>query len=136
MISSSPTASDGNDGNAVANLTYRVTSLYSGRDAVLGASAGLKHFGARRLGRSGLALDPVSGKDNVWQVDCSGFFSPTISGLDIHSAYFETPETVSLIGDILSGLDRTVLQSLGRTQGGLWPPKPTASSAAPTPALP
>jgi len=108
-----PTASDGNDGNAVANLTYRITSLYSGRDAVLGASAGLKHFGARRLGRSGLANYPPQGKDNVWQVDCSSFFPESISGMDIHSAYFETKETVSLMADILTGLDRTVLEKLG-----------------------
>ncbi len=118
-----PGASDGTDGDAVANLTYRVSSLYSGRDAVLGASAGLKHFGVRRLGRSGLASDPVPGKDNVWQVDCSSFFPATVSGLNIHSAYFETAETISLIGDILSGLDRGVLDELGRTQGGVWPPK-------------
>src|SRR5882762_6751960 len=51
-------ASDGTDGDAIANLTYRVTAFYSGRDAVLGASAGLKHFGTRRLGRSGLASCP------------------------------------------------------------------------------
>src|SRR5207253_703964 len=43
-------ASDGSDGDAIANLTYRITGLFSGRDAVLGASAGLKHFGVRRLG--------------------------------------------------------------------------------------
>jgi len=42
--------SDASDGIAVANLTYRITALYSGRDAVLGASAGLKH-----LARAGLA---------------------------------------------------------------------------------
>ena len=47
-------APDNNDGNAIANFTYRITALYSGRDSVLGASAGLKHFGMRRLGRSGL----------------------------------------------------------------------------------
>ena len=49
--------SDSSDGSAIDNLTYRITALYSGRDAVLGASAGLKHFGTRRLGRSGLALE-------------------------------------------------------------------------------
>ena len=49
-----PNASDGSDGNALANLTYAITALYSGRDAVLGASADA-YFGTRRLGRSGLA---------------------------------------------------------------------------------
>ena len=51
-------APDNSDGNAIVNFTYRITALYSGRDAVLGASAGLKHFGTRRLGRSGLAHRP------------------------------------------------------------------------------
>src|SRR6266404_2044697 len=81
-------SSDGTDGDAVANLTYRITALYSGRDAVLGASAGLKHFGVRRLGRSGLASCPPLGKDNIWEVDCSSFFPPAVGGMDIHSAYF------------------------------------------------
>jgi len=49
---------DNHDGAAVVNLTYRTTALYSRRDAVSGASAGLKHFGTRRLGRSDLATDP------------------------------------------------------------------------------
>jgi hypothetical protein len=51
-------APDNNDGNAVANLTYRITALYSGRDSVLGASAGLKHFGMRCLVRAGLSNRP------------------------------------------------------------------------------
>jgi esterase/lipase superfamily enzyme len=117
-----PGSSDGQDGNAVAYLTYRITSLYSGRDAVLGASAGLKHFGARRLGRSGLAISPPTGKDNVWQVDCSRFFPESVSGLSIHSAYFGTKETVALMGDILTGIDRGVLETLGKTKGQAWPP--------------
>src|SRR5438132_1477845 len=78
-------APDNNDGNAVANLTYRITALYSGRDSVLGASAGLKHFGMRRLGRTGLSkrpplADPASPTDNVWDVDCSSFFPPEVDG--------------------------------------------------------
>jgi len=58
------------------NLTYRITALYSGRDAVLGASAGLKHFGVRRLGRSGLAVNPPT----MWTMSGSGllqFFRPS-----------------------------------------------------------
>jgi esterase/lipase superfamily enzyme len=50
-------APDNNDGNAIANLSYRITALYSGRDAVLGMSAGLKHSG--RAGSGDLA----------WQTD-------------------------------------------------------------------
>jgi esterase/lipase superfamily enzyme len=119
-----PTAPDGNDGNAVANLTYRISVLYSGRDAVLGASAGLKHFGTRRLGRSGLTQCPPTGKDNVWKVDCSSFFPATVGAMDIHSAYFVTKETLSLMSDILTGLDRSVLDAMGLTQGTAWPPPP------------
>jgi esterase/lipase superfamily enzyme len=125
-------SSDGTDGNAVSNLSYRVTSLYSGRDAVLGASAGLKHFGVRRLGRSGLAFDPPTDKDNVWEVDCSTFFPPEISGMAIHSAYFDNADTLSLIRSVLRGVDRTVLANLGRTMGSAWPriPVPSLSPAA------
>jgi esterase/lipase superfamily enzyme len=115
-------ASDGSDGDAVANLTYRVTSLYSGRDAVLGASAGLKHFGTRRLGRSGLAVRPPAGKDNVWDVDCSGFFPASVAGMDIHGAYFDNAGVLKLLGDILRGIDRSVLDSTGATKGNAWLP--------------
>src|SRR5215472_14090057 len=117
-------ASDGSDGDAMANLIYRITALYSGRDAVLGASAGLKHFGVRRLGRSGLAVRPPTDKDNVWDVDCSSFFPGSVGGMDIHSAYFDTPESVALIRNILRGLDRSVLETLGQTEGSSWPPGP------------
>lgn len=116
-----PDADDGSDGNAIANLTYRITALYSGRDAVLGASAGLKHFGTRRLGRSGLARRPATGKDNIWDVDCGGFFPASVEGMSIHDAYFGPYGTIPLIRDILRGLDRNVLESLGRTKGTLWP---------------
>ena len=119
-------ASDGSDGDAVANLTYRITALYSGRDAVLGASAGLKHFGVRRLGRSGLAVYPPRGKDNVWGIDCSSFFPDSVGAMQIHSAYFGPYGTLPLMQDILRGLDRAVLESLGRTKGRVWPPAPPA----------
>ncbi|SRR5579862_144010 len=121
-------AEDNADGNAIANLTYRVTALYSGRDAVLGASAGLKHFGARRLGRAGLANRPPvvvqpPATDNVWDVDCSSFFPPNVSGVDIHGAYFVTDGVIDLMRQILRGIDRGVLDATGATQGGAWPPK-------------
>jgi esterase/lipase superfamily enzyme len=38
---------DGSDGDTIANLTYRITALYTGRDSTLGLSAGFKHFGKR-----------------------------------------------------------------------------------------
>lgn len=103
------------DGDAIANLTYRATALYSGKDPVLGVSAGLKHFGKRRLGRSGIDHDfPVP--DNVWDIDCSAFFTPqTVKHYPqgVHSAYFEVPKTVTLIRQLLQGIDRTVLVSEG-----------------------
>jgi esterase/lipase superfamily enzyme len=104
------------DGDAIANLTYRVTALYSGKDPVLGMSAGLKHFGKRRLGRSGIDRD-FAVSDNVWDVDCSRFFtSATVKNfpLGVHSAYFELEDTtIKLIRDLLRGVDRTVLVEEG-----------------------
>jgi esterase/lipase superfamily enzyme len=117
-------SSDGTDGDALANLTYRVTALYSGRDAVLGASAGLKHFGTRRLGRAGLAVRPPTDKDNVWDIDCSGFFPDSVGGMDIHSAYFGSGKTMLLMRDILRGIDRSVLEAQGRTKGTAWSAAP------------
>ena len=126
-------AEDATDGEAVANLSYRVTSLYSGRDDVLGCSAGLKHFGTRRLGRSGLATRPPleadgTRRDNVWDIDCSSFFAPSVGGMDIHGAYFVTAGTLALMRQILRGVDRGVLDQLGLTQGQAWPP-PVAAAA-------
>ena len=108
------------NGEGIANLTYRVTALYSGRDAVLGASAGLKHFGKRRLGRSGLDRTlPVP--DNVWDIDCSQLIAATVSGLDVHSSYFNTKESncYGLIGELLKGIDRSVLVAQGLVPAAL-----------------
>jgi esterase/lipase superfamily enzyme len=120
-------SADASDGTAVANLSYRITALFSGRDDVLGASAGLKHFGTRRLGRSGLAHRPPgesdgTARDNVWDLDCSSFFPATVTGMEIHGAYFKTQGTLDLMREILKGTDRTVLDSLGLTKGKAWPP--------------
>jgi len=124
-------APDNNDGQAIVNLTYRITALYSGRDAVLGMSAGLKHFGARRLGRSGLAHDPPQVSqppetDNVWEVDCSSFFPNAVTGNEIHGAYFgseHAPEgTIELMRKILRGMDRGVLEKTGATKSDKWRP--------------
>jgi esterase/lipase superfamily enzyme len=115
-------APDNDDGAAMANLTYRITGLYSGRDAVLGASAGLKHFGTRRLGRSGLATRPPlvtapPQTDNVWDVDCADFFpSDKVTAVNVHGAYFYTPDTIELIRQILRGIDRGVLEKSGATR--------------------
>jgi esterase/lipase superfamily enzyme len=106
---------DKSDGDAIANLTYRITALFSGRDPVLGLSAGVKHFGKRRLGRSGLDRNfPLP--DNVWDVDCSTLFKP--SERDIHSGYFKEPKVIELMRQVLRGIDRTVLVSSGVAPGG------------------
>lgn len=100
---------DKSDGDALANLTYRITAFYTGLDQVLGASAGLKHFGKRRLGRSGLDRT-VSEPDNVWDIDCTPFFANDgRDGINIHSAYFDDPEVLNLMRQVLRGVDRTVL---------------------------
>src|SRR6266576_4749938 len=96
------------DGSLVANLCYRIGALYTGRDAVLGASAGLKHFGKRRLGRSGLA-DSTAVYDNVFDVDVTGLLPEDAT--NIHSAVFEHPETRELLRLILIGRDRKLLDS-------------------------
>ena len=100
-------SSDKSDGDAVANLTYRVSALFSGRDSVLGMSAGLKHFGKRRLGRAGLDPD-VPTPDNVWDRDCSRLIPA--GSKNVHSAYFEAPRTIELMRQILRGVDRNVIR--------------------------
>lgn len=98
---------DKSDGDAISNLTYRVTALYSGRDATLGVSAGLKHFGKRRLGRSGLDTSkPLP--DNVWDIDCSHLAPADI--FSTHSSYFENTVTMELMKQILAGTDRTIIR--------------------------
>lgn len=101
-------------GEGMANLSYRIAALYTGRDSVLGMSAGLKHFGKRRLGRTG--LDPkVDQPDNVCDLDCSTLFPKDES--NIHSAYFWTKGTQEVMRDLLRGEDRDIvlerIKSLG-----------------------
>jgi esterase/lipase superfamily enzyme len=98
------------DGEGLANLSYRITALYTGRDGVLGASAGLKHFGKRRLGRAGLDRT-CAVPDNVWDIDCTALLAASVNGLDIHGEYFNTKETKSwsLLRGILEGNDRGIL---------------------------
>lgn len=89
------------DGSLMANLCYRIGALYTGLDQVLGASAGLKHFGARRLGRSGLADEQVW--SNVFDLDVSKLVAGQQS---IHSAVFDSPAALALVERILRGVDR------------------------------
>src|SRR5262245_8601931 len=90
------------DGSLMANLCYRIGALYTGLDQVLGASAGLKHFGARRLGRSGFA-DPNNVWGNVFELDVSKLITGENA---IHSAVFDSPAALSLVERILRGVDR------------------------------
>jgi len=108
------------DGEGLANLSYRITALYTGRDNVLGGSAGLKHFGKRRLGRSGLDRTyPVP--DNVWDIDCSSILDPAVGGIDIHSEYFAPAEATcyELMRAILQGVDRSILIDSGLVPASL-----------------
>jgi len=89
------------DGSLMANVCYRIAALYTGLDQVLGASAGLKHFGTRRLGRSGLA-DRTAVWDNVFDIDVS----KVIKDENIHSSVFESPKALTLVEEILRGRDR------------------------------
>lgn len=92
---------DTSDGSLMANLCYRIGALYTGLDNVLGASAGLKHFGKRRLGRSGLA-DPNNVFDNVFAEDVSAL----IIRKNIHSAVFDSPKAMDYLEGVLRGIDR------------------------------
>jgi esterase/lipase superfamily enzyme len=108
------------DGEGLANLSYRITALYTGRDDVLGASAGLKHFGKRRLGRAGLDRTyPLP--DNVWDIDCTSILNPATGGLQIHGEYFAPPEAGSynLMRAILQGIDRSILVKSNLVPGAL-----------------
>jgi esterase/lipase superfamily enzyme len=96
------------DGSLMANLCYRIGALYTGRDEVLGASAGLKHFGKRRLGRSGLAA-PADVYDNVFDLDVTTLLPKTAS--NIHSAVFEYASTLKLLRSVLTGRDRSLVAS-------------------------
>ena len=91
------------------------------KQELLGASAGIKHFGTRRLGRSGLAVRPPTGTDNVWDVDCSSFFPPDVNTWLIHGAYFYHDGTLALMRQVLRGIDRDVLDATGALEGDLWP---------------
>jgi esterase/lipase superfamily enzyme len=110
LFRSGETVSHG-DGEGLANLSYRITALYTGHDDVLGSSAGLKHFGKRRLGRSGLDRS-YAPPDNVWDVDCSEWLG-FANGIAVHGAYFDpkAKEVYQLMRGILQGTDRRVLMS-------------------------
>jgi hypothetical protein len=74
------------NGEGIANLTYRVTALYSGRD-----------------------------------IDCSQLIAATVGGLGVHSSYFDPAESncYGLMGELLRGIDRSVLISQGLVPSAL-----------------
>ena len=94
------------DGSLMANLCYRIAALYTGLDSVLGMSAGLKHFGTRRLGRSGLA-DPLGVWDNVFEFDVTNYINR--DDTSIHSAVFDSPPAIAIVENILRGVDRNYI---------------------------
>jgi esterase/lipase superfamily enzyme len=118
------------DGSLMANLCYRIAALYTGLDQVLGMSAGLKHFGTRRLGRSGLA-DPGNVWDNVFEFDVSNYIDTHDS---IHSAVFDSAPAIALVRNILRGVDRRFIASGVAPYAQPAPPAPIPMPAAAAPA--
>jgi len=118
------------DGEGIANLSYRATAFYSGRDPVLGVSAGLKHFLKRRLGRSGLDRTAAPGHpatpDNIWDTDCTPFLT-NVPTEEVHGGYFDSikaPAVLRLMRQVLRGVDRGVLVADGvASQNSWWPNK-------------
>jgi esterase/lipase superfamily enzyme len=98
---------DSSDGSLMSNLCYRIGALYTGLDNVLGASAGLKHFGKRRLGRSGFA-DAKNVYDNVFEEDVTDL----IVKKNIHSAVFDSPKAMDLLENVLRGHDREFIRKV------------------------
>jgi esterase/lipase superfamily enzyme len=94
------------DGSLMANLCYRIAALYTGLDAVLGMSAGLKHFGTRRLGRSGLS-DRTKVFDNVFDFDITAYINR--GDASIHSAVFDSTPAIDIVENILRGIDRNYI---------------------------
>ena len=67
----------------------------------------------------------LAATDNVWDVDCSSFFPPGVTGENIHGAYFGidgvTDGTIELMRQILRGIDCGVLNAFGATTGSADP---------------
>lgn len=50
----------------------------------------------------------------MFDVDCSSLFAPTVGAEDIHGAYFGTDGTLTLIRDILRGIERPLDHEKGQ----------------------
>jgi esterase/lipase superfamily enzyme len=94
------------DGSLMANLCYRIAALYTGLDSALGMSAGLKHFGTRRLGRSGLS-DRTKVFDNVFDFDITPYINR--NDASIHSAVFDSIPAIDIVENVLRGIDRNYI---------------------------
>jgi len=114
------------DGSLMANLCYRIAALYTGLDSVLGMSAGLKHFGTRRLGRSGLA-DPRNVWDNVFDFDVSNYINR--ADASIHSAVFDSAPAIAIVENILRGVDRNFVAEGVQPFGAPAAPHPVLQPA-------
>ncbi len=91
-------------GRAIANLSHRVTIYHSRFDNVLGLSSGVKHFGARRLGRSG-PRDLTHLPQNVLSVDCA-----YVNNSDyVHGAYRSLDVLLQDYIATMEGADRAAI---------------------------
>ena len=103
------------DGEGLANSSPTAsTALYTGRDNVLGASAGLKHYlskGKRRLGRAGLDRSVPGSRQRLGRRIAASLLDPSVNGINIHGEYFNPTESkvIALMRGILEGNDRSIL---------------------------
>ena len=49
----------------------------------------------------------------MWDVDCSSLFPSSKVGAGVHSIYFKEKTILSLMRELLRGVDRRVLQARG-----------------------
>lgn len=102
----------GGSGQAISSFSHRLTFYYSIHDDVLGLSTSVKHFGSRRLGRSG----PESYDDlpeNVVGVDSSKVANPDnaekFKADGVHSSYRVIPDILKDFVATMSGQDRAAI---------------------------
>jgi len=72
---------------------------------VRGAGSGFKHFGIDRLGLSGLAIRPTTGKDNIRDIDRSRFSAASVGGMDIPRVCSDTLANCRLMRELLPDSD-------------------------------
>ncbi|MFQ5899727.1 MAG: alpha/beta hydrolase [Candidatus Methylomirabilia bacterium] len=103
---------NGGSGQAISSFSHRVTAYYSIHDDILGLSRGVKHFGARRLGRSGPA-EYGELPENVVGVDCSRIATPEnakkFRAGRVHSSYRVIPAILKEFVATMSGQDRAAI---------------------------